>query len=315
MKFQELCSYFRQGWGGLLLLFCLAAPGVLASSLVVVSQDSPIYRDVTDAMSTHYAGELQVVTISQLKADPRLMASRTDITVSVGVAATEYLLQALPVSRRLLGTFLPEPSWRGLLEQYGERWRPRRDQLSAIYVDQPLERQLALARLISPAARTVGTVVGQATQARLAALKKAAYKFQFELVYSSLGKVDNPVKRLQPLIERSDIFIPLPDQAVFNRTTAKWILYIAYRQRVPLIGFSRKYVEAGAVAAVHSSPAQLGRQGGEFLQRYNSSVGPLPVAQFPRYFSVITNRVAARSLQLKLPLDMVLTHRLKESMK
>lgn len=299
----------------MLWLLLLVAPEVLARNLVVISQDSPIYRDVARSMAAHYTGSLQVVTTSQLKAAPNLLASRTDITVAVGAAATEHLLQVLPVSRRLLATFLPEPSWRGLLEQYGSRWRPRRDRLSAIYVDQPLERQLALARLIKPSARTVGTVVGEATRPRLRQLEKVAHKYQFELVHSSLAQVDNPVKRLQPLIQRSDIFIPLPDQAVFNRTTAKWILYIAYRQRVPLIGFSRKYVEAGAVAAVYSSPQQQGRQGGEFLQRYNDSDGPLPVAQFPYYYSVISNRVAARSLQLKLPSDIELTRQLKEQMR
>jgi len=302
-------------WQGLVFwLLLLVVPELQARNLVVLSQDRAIYRDVAREVAQHYSGSLQVTTMSQLKAAPNLLASRTDITVAVGAAATEYLLQVLPVSRRLLATFLPESSWRRLSEQYGSRW-PRRDRLSAIYVDQPLERQLALARLIMPAARTVGTVVGQATQPRLGKLAEVARKYQFELVHRSLAQLDNPVKRLQPLIQRSDIFIPLPDQAVFNRTTAKWILYIAYRQRVPLIGFSRKYVEAGAVAAVYSSPQQLGRQGGEFLQRYNVSAGPLPKAQFPRYYSVISNRVAARSLQLLLPSDAELSRQLKEQVR
>jgi len=296
----------------MLWFWALLAPAVMAETLVVISKDVAVYRDVAHAMERHFSGPLNVVSVAQVRAQPALLAPGRDITVAVGAAASEYLLQQLPLSQRLLATFLPETSWRKMLIRYGARWRPHRDQLSAIYLEQPLQRQLALARLVLPKARTVGTVVGADSAGRLPEIRKAARSYNFELVQTSLHQADNPVKLLQPLIQQSDIFIPLPDQAVFNRTTAKWILYIAYRQRVPLIGFSRKYVEAGAVAAVFSTPEQLGRQSGEFLARYNKADGPLPLSQAPRYFSVITNRIAARSLQLRLPSDDVLTERLRE---
>jgi len=289
------------------------APSVAASTLVVISKDVAVYREVAQSIAGHFSGTLDVVSVAQVKAQPSLLAPRKDIAVAVGAAASEYLLQKLPVSQRLLATFLPEASWLQVLERHGARWSPHRDKLSVIYLEQPLERQLALARLVLPKARTVGTVVGADSEGRLAAIRTAAREQGFDLIQTSLNQADNPVKLLQPLIQQSDIFIPLPDQAVFNRTTAKWILYIAYRQRVPLIGFSRKYVEAGAVAAVYSSPRQLGRQTGDFLSRYNAEDGPLPVAQAPRYFSVISNRVAARSLQLRLPSDEVLAERLREA--
>jgi ABC-type uncharacterized transport system substrate-binding protein len=68
---------------------------------------------------------------------------------------------------------------------------------------------------------------------------------------------------------------------------------------VPVIGFSPAYVKAGALVAVHSTPAQLARQVNEILQRL--SVNPtLPAPQHPEYFSIAVNAHVARSLEIPL---------------
>lgn len=307
------CQYRRHFILLTLMLFC--APLLQAKVLVVISRDTAAYRDVTAAMASYAGTPFQVETIESLRKWPSLLSPRTDITVAVGAVATEYLLDRLPPRRRLLATFISETAWRTLLAQYETRWRRKRDTLSVLYLDQPIERQLALARLVMPAATHIGAVTGLQGPRHVDALNAAAERFNFTLNHRTLDGSEHPVRQLQPLIQQSDLFVPLADDGVFNRTTAKWILYIAYRHRVPLIGFSRKYVDAGAVAAVYSSAEQLGRQAGEFLARYNSTAGPLPPAQYPRYYSVITNRSAARSLQLSLLSDPVLSERLAEMLK
>ena len=167
----------------MLWFWALLAPAVMAETLVVISKDVAVYRDVAHAMERHFSGPLNVVSVAQVRAQPALLAPGRDITVAVGAAASEYLLQQLPLSQqRLLATFLPETSWRKMLIRYGARWRPHRDQLSAIYLEQPLQRQLALARLVLPKARTVGTVVGADSAGRLPEIRKAARSYNFELV-------------------------------------------------------------------------------------------------------------------------------------
>ncbi|WP_222223244.1 ABC transporter substrate-binding protein [Marinobacterium arenosum] len=294
------------------LCLLLSSSPLLARTLVVLSGDAEVYHNVAVALRVQLRDSSEVLTLEQLRQDPPAGLAQSDTLVAVGAAAFEQLLQLPPERHRLLATFIPESTYHALLARHGEAWRQKPGLLSAIYLDQPLRRQLQLARLVVPKARRIGTALGPATRHQLAELQAEAKSLNFELVHAELSADDNPVRRLQPIIERSDLFLPLPDQAVFNRTTAKWILYIAYRKRVPLIGFSRKYVEAGAVAGVYSSATQIGRQSAELLNDRADKRAPLPPPQFPKYYSVITNRVAARTLQLELPTDAALEARLQE---
>lgn len=298
----------------LVLFFVLFyAIGVNAASVVVISKDASLYQQVSNSIRQSYTGELRSITLNDAKATPSLISPSTDIMISVGVEATDFLMRQMPTSNRLLAVLIPESAYRTLRNLHKERWRGAEDHISAIFMDQPLARQLRLAKLVVPDLHRIGTALGPSTRKQLPGLKLAAKQEGVELVHAVVNSNDNPVKRLQPVIQHSDVFVPVPDSAVFNRTTAKWILYIAYRKRIPLIGFSRKYVEAGAVAAVHSTPAQLGQQAGEWLDRYNKDSHRLPKPQFPQYFSVSVNRVAARSLQMTLPENDVLVRQLQEA--
>jgi ABC-type uncharacterized transport system substrate-binding protein len=91
------------------------------------------------------------------------------------------------------------------------------------------------------------------------------------------------------------------DPLVFNRRNAQSVLLTAYRYRVPLIGVSPAYVRAGAVAAVHTSAAQIGQQLGETIATLaNGALRALPPPQYPKYVSVTVNEQVARSLQVPI---------------
>lgn len=300
-------------FGRLFLLLCLLTSWQAAvASVVVISKDAALYQQVSASIRQIYDGPLHSITLNQLRNRTELIVSENDITVAVGVEATEYLMANLPISQQMISVFIPQSAFRTLWSRYQSRWKSNPRNISAVYLDQPLSRQLRLAKLVVPDLKRIGTALGPSTSQQLADLQSAASQAGVELVHTVVNSNDNPVRRLQPVIQHSDVFVPVPDSAVFNRTTAKWILYIAYRKRIPLIGFSRKYVEAGAVAAVHSTPEQLGKQAGELLKAYEGSDAELPLPQHPRYFTVSVNRVAARSLKMDLPSDLELLRRLEE---
>ncbi len=298
----------------LVYLVCLLfVPMGAARTLIVLSQDAHSYWETARAIESELSQASEALTLEQLgEADNQpLITPELRYVVAVGARATDYLLGIPALATPLISTFIPQRSYQQLVQQHHAHRLVQERKLSAIYLDQPYARQFLLARLIAPDARTVGTALGEDSQQDLELLQQAAGTRQFQLKHATLREDQNPIKQLQPLIQGSDLFLTLPDKAAFTRTTAKWILYISLRQRIPLIGFSSKYVESGAVAAVFSSPSQIGQQTGELL---NSSAGtPLPAPQYPRYFSVVTNKTAARSLRLALPDDKVLEQSLREA--
>ena len=109
---------------------------------------------------------------------------------------------------------------------------------------------------------------------------------------------------LEKLLGEVQVLLTLPDSTVVNSKTAKTLILNAYLRRIPIVGYSRAFVKAGALLAVHSTPQELGRQAGEVLAR---ALGPqatrLPLTAHPSYYSVSVNYQVARALDIDLPTE------------
>lgn len=287
---------------GLILLIQLAlAQAGFARPLVILSDDTLSYMEVFEALGQYSGRKLDYVIAGQLeKKDGAHMVSDRDYVVAVGAKATSVALTH-GLGSTVIATFIPRRSYEELITHHSNNRLIQQQRISALYLDQPYQRQLRMARILAPAAQVMATAFSELSAEELPRLREAADKTGFKLIHSTLSSDENPIKKLQPLIEQSDLFLALPDQAIFNRTTAKWILYITLRQRVPLLGFSLKYVEAGATAGVYSTPAQIGQETGEILRKMLDQDTALPSPAYPRYFSVATNPAAARTLRIRLP--------------
>jgi len=174
---------------------------------------------------------------------------------------------------------------------------PRR--VSAVYLDQPPQRQLELVRQALPGLVRIGVVVGQESARDLDRLKEAADGRGLRLVSERVASDSELFPALQRVMGESDVFLALPDPRVITPETAQNLLITSYRMRTPVIGYSAAYVRAGALIAVYSTPTQAGAQAGEIARNLLRGA-PLPAPQFPRQFSVSVNRQVARSLALEI---------------
>ena len=295
---------------GLAVSALLFTSSVQAENLIVLSRQLPSYQEVAYTLASKLEASSKIVTIAELEQNGYDHKSYQQV-IALGANAGDKLFQLAPEDTNLFISFIPRQTYNSLLTKYKDHPRTTKGKVTAIYLDQPYSRQLALAKIITPGAKSIATALGPHSMNDLSLLQKAADDQNLELKYETLLESDNPIHKLQPLIKSADIFLSLPDKSVFNRTTAKWILYISFRQRIPLIGFSKKYVEAGALAAVHSTPSDLGRQTAELVNQY-ANKKRLPEPAYPRYFQVSTNLTAANSLHLKIPSEESLVKQLME---
>ncbi len=295
------------GW---LCIIKLCVASAAAQALIVLSNEQQPYQIVSREIILQSEGPVpQSISLNNLHQKPSGYLQQFSPIITVGSAATDYVFAKAPAGSQIISSFIPQPGYRRLLNRYSDRLQSLRH--TALFLDQPYYRHIALARAVQPSARSLGVILGPTTGKDLQALETASRARGFTLNHDELVSNDNPLQMLQPIMARSDIFLALPDQAIFNRTTAKWILFMSYQQHIPLIGFSRSYVDAGALAAVISTPEQIGRQTAEILNRFNES-GALPQASYSAYFSVITNPQVARNLNIELPVPSQLEARLKE---
>ena len=112
---------------------------------------------------------------------------------------------------------------------------------------------------------------------------------------------DNSIySALQSVIPESDVLLALPVNALKNPGTAHELLLTAYREQIPVVGFSEGLVTTGALLSLYSTPRQHGRQGAEIATRMLAGEPDLPAPQFPKHFTVRINANVARLMGLRM---------------
>lgn len=169
---------------------------------------------------------------------------------------------------------------------------------SAIYLDQPMERQIALLLAALPDTRHAG-VLYAVPPPELPNVRRLLADRNIRLHDQAVDERHSLHDALEEVLNESEVLFVLPDAEVYNPGTIRNILLTAYRKQVPLIGISQAYVRAGALCAVFSTPEQIAAQAASMIRRYAES-GRLPAAQYPSEFDISVNMQVARSLDLRI---------------
>jgi ABC-type uncharacterized transport system substrate-binding protein len=312
---------FRQ-W--LVLLLALLPVALTTASavertrvLLVTGGARAIEQELVDAVRTNLAAnggagiELNVVDLSELGAPSTENAGRgrPNLIVAVGTQASQRLA-AQGGDTPVLSVLTPRVSFDEIARERRKRYGGNgAAQLSAIYLDQSPQRHFALIRELFPRARRVAILLGPSTAAYAGELRAAARNQGLTPLIDSAAPDQNLIHALDVLLPQADVMLAVVDPLVFHRTNAQRVLLTAYRHHVPLVGVSPAYVRAGAIAAVHATPAQIGQQLGDVLVSFaRNGLHQLPAPQYPLGLAVTVNEQVARSLEVPLPDN----HRLEE---
>lgn len=275
-------------------LALVSAPAAAARVAVILSDDSAPYQEVFQVIQTFLDDSPHVLSRAYAAGLAAPSLNDAQLAVAVGVRAAEALA-ALPVRTPVLAVLVPR-AW------YAKNGRARlsdggRRSVSAIYLDQPVERQAQLIRLALPEARRVGVLLSAEQGSLAGELDAALQGQQLSLVLGTLSGEERLIAPLENVLAGADVLLAVTDPLVFNRNTAQSLFLTSYRYRVPVLGYSRSLTRAGALLSLHSSPAQIGRQTAEtVVAAVQGGSVRLPVPDHPAYFSISINEQVARSL-------------------
>lgn len=276
-----------------LLLACLALEARASEVLVLSSERSAAYEEAAEAL----VGELGRREVQQLSlADlPAYRGAGPRLYVALGTEACHQLARQT-LAAPVLCALLPRASFERVLRDSGRRAAAS---FSALYLNQPLSRQLDLIRLALPQARRIGVLWGADSLANEAALEAAAQARGLRVVGVPVRPEEPVFAGLKKILDESDVLLALADPQIYNSNSIQNILLTSFRAQVPMLAFSPAYVRAGALMAVHSTPRQIGQQAG-VMARGVLQGQPLGQPQFPLQFEVSVNEHVARSLGLRL---------------
>lgn len=235
-----------------------------------------------------------------------------DIAVALGVASLRRLLQRPDTARQIVVVLITRAALKQELARAMVPGRLGRN-LHAIVLDQPLERYLELIRLALPQRNRVAILLGREDEMPSLGERFQARGRDFEVHMARMQNESELLGQLERLLSQSDVLLALPSPLVHNRNTVQPLLLTTYRQGVPVVAYSEAYVQAGALLALYTTPAQLGRQTVEQILQLMQGRS-LPALQVPQYFSVSVNATVARSLGLSLPGADVLRERLMQQL-
>jgi ABC-type uncharacterized transport system substrate-binding protein len=294
------------------LLGALAvAPAAAAPNdvFVVLSKESGAYEQVATSIQSVLAGKsgarpsLHIVALAGF--NPReIAAAKPGLIVTVGVEAARRVAEE-NMSAPVLHTLIPRLTHAEIMKTGAKRRE------SAIYLDQPFSRQLDLARVALPQHRRLAVILGPSSESLQPELRAAAREKRLQLSVEKMTQKEELPMVLNRLLEENDVLISVADPLVFNSGTIHHLLLTTYRYKIPVVGLSKAYVDAGALIAVYSSPEQIGRQIAEtLLQRTASGTGPLPPPQYPKYFTIAINHRVAASLGIHIEEEAVILRKL-----
>jgi len=280
------------------LLFYSASPAHAAppvyikplSVVVVQGENSEPYLEFTRALQDNILKRnIDLVVVD----DPAKPVPDADLVISVGMkAATAVAASSAPA---VLNVLIPKAGYEKLLRDFPARANSKT--FSAIFLDQPVARQIRLIAAILPDKRRIGVLFDSFPQDELIQLRQQISKYGLALHERTISPALPLHEALQEVLQDSEVLLALPDSTVYNSSTLRNILLATYRSGVPLIGLSPAYVKAGALCAVFSTSAQIAAQAAMAIQRF-WEISALPDAQYPQFFEVMVNEQVGRSLGL-----------------
>ena len=287
----------------LLLGWLLSATmSVAASVLVVSSERSAAYEEAAEALMAELERggvgrtEVEFVTASEWSQGNDRSSK---LIVTLGFEAAQALVSS-DVRTPVLSALLPRSSFERVLRASG---RKVSSQLSAIYLDQPLSRQVALIRLALPSVRRIGVLWGAESLIHAPSLRLLAPSSGFQFVEANVIASEPLFPGLKRVLDDSEVLLALADPTVYNSNTIQNVLLASFRARVPVLAFSPAYVRAGALLALYVTPTQVGQQVASVVRGVLQGKALPSSPAYAQNFSVAVNGHVARSLGLALDAD------------
>ena len=182
-----------------------------------------------------------------------------------------------------------------------------------VLLEQPFSRYINFIKLLLPVEQ-VAIIKTDNNKINPKQIQQIEHSLKLKVNQHIFKTGDNPVNTVRNLLTDNDVLLTLPEPDVYNNRSLKGILLSSYRLNKPVISYSPAHVKSGALAAIYTSPVDIGRQLGRLVNQIlkNKSL-PTNKLIFASDFNIIVNQQVTQSLGLKLPDSKVILDKLRQN--
>ncbi len=236
-----------------------------------------------------------------------LTIKKHTLLIPIGSQSTKLILEG-KFKNPVLSALIPRHIFKSLQKKF-----PLKKNWSGLLINQPIARQFHLISALLGKNKNTAVLLGPYTKDLNRTLKNISNSTSHQINVKEIKESGQLSKSLDILNHSVDVLLTLPDPVVYNKNTIREILFSAYRNKLPIIGFSRSYVKAGAIAAIYSKPEQISSQIGSIVISYFKNKKFKKKQYYPDEFSVALNKNIARSLGIKLEPNSTIIKKIKKA--
>jgi putative ABC transport system substrate-binding protein len=172
--------------------------------------------------------------------------------------------------------------------------------LSGVSMDIAPGAWLSAIGQLFPGVRRIGLISDpRHTGPFVAEAQRAAADSGTVLMARTVQGPDDVPRALEGMQRDIDLFWMLPDTTVAAPPTVEYLLRFSIQHRIPIITFSKKYLELGAVASLDVDPRDMGAQAAGIVSRIVQE-GRTPGREYARRTRLTVNRSAAEKMGVTL---------------
>ncbi len=283
-------------------------------NILIVFQKSHGFRQqLIDQLQTdlsrynYHISNLELGASEKISPQNLSTISKQQLLIAIGSQTTKILLDA-KIDTPILSALIPRHISKSLKKAHLNK-----NNWSCLLIDQPFDRQFNLISAVLGKNQDTGILLGPYTADLQKTLKKISTKTSHKINFEKVKDSEQLSSSLKKINRSSDVLLTLPDPSIYNKGTLRGILLSAYRNKLPIIGFSKAYVNAGAIAAVYSEPKQISKQITQITKNYFIRRSFKKDNYYPDEFSVALNKNIAHSLGIKLSTNENIVKQIKKA--
>lgn len=282
--------------------FLLVSASAHSATIAVITRDDILpYREFTE----HYqkAGRksghtIKVFTLeskiaSGTKAREQISTYDPAVLVCVGKSAALFAAEQFSGCIRIC-SMIPRPCDITDIVKSGAL---------VVSMDIRADKKLDVLRTIKPRAKTIGTVYDPAESGeQVRELEEAAKREGFSLHAQRVADVKEAPPAVHAILSSVDAFMLLYDRTVLTPQTLDMLFAESFSRRVPVIGFSEKYVTLGALLSLEAPIQDLARVAWQATERCIAEpVAPSGIIKLETAGRIIINSTIAEKLGISIP--------------
>ncbi len=262
---------------------------------ILSSSGNPYHRSIISNILNDSNLKSANVVASEVRPEDTIDAvdSKTDIIIGIGLDGILSADKKYPEIKKLFISTNPH-------KYKLDKSRNKNDAI--LYMTQPFCRQIGFIKHFSQDWKTISILNSQSKPVDTKTIQQCANRYDIKTYIISTTVNENLTAKIKHALNHSDVLLAHPDSTIYNRKNIKNILLTSYRFRKPVIGFSKNFVNAGALASVNSNTEQIAQSAVKLIKQYFDTGNQFSKQiNYPDYFDININKQVSRALNINIP--------------